>query len=119
MNTQFYGFDRRHLLGESATGLIAHFSGALSVERGIQATCRLPAQRYCLARQYSRPTGPRGVRLLAECSGASSFPLQGASALASADRYAGAQHAVRNPCFTLDRTPEKCTLNPVQLRFLG
>jgi hypothetical protein len=29
-----------------------------------------------------------------------SLPLQGASALASEDRYAGAKHASRNPCYT-------------------
>jgi heavy metal translocating P-type ATPase len=46
-------------------------------------------------------------------------PLQGASALARADRSAGGQHAVRNPCYTLARRPEKCTLGYVQLPFLG
>jgi hypothetical protein len=46
-------------------------------------------------------------------------PLQGASALARADRSAGGQHAVRNPCYTLARRPEKRTLGHVQSPFLG
>ena len=29
------------------------------------------------------------------------FPLQGALAFAKANRYVGAQHAVRNPCYIL------------------
>src|SRR5687768_1658439 len=46
-------------------------------------------------------------------------PLQGASALARADRSAGGQHAVRNPCYTLARQPAKRTLGRVQSPFLG
>jgi len=46
-------------------------------------------------------------------------PLQGASALARADRSAGGQHAVRNPCYTLARQPAKRALEYVQSPFLG
>jgi hypothetical protein len=46
-------------------------------------------------------------------------PLQGASALARADRSAGGQHAVRNPCYTLAIQPEKRALGYVQSPFLG
>ena len=34
MNTHFLSFDSRHLVGEDATGAIAHFSDPLAVERG-------------------------------------------------------------------------------------
>jgi len=44
MNTDFPAFDKHHLLGEIATGVIAHFSGPLSVKRVFQTTCCLPAK---------------------------------------------------------------------------
>ena len=50
---------------------------------------------------------------------AASSPLQGASARASADRYAGEQHAARIPCSTLASAPQCGPLGCVQLRFLG
>src|SRR2546421_405836 len=78
-----------------------------SVGQGFRAACCPPAQQFALARANPYPTG-----LWAS-------PLQGASALASADRSAGGQHVVRNPCYTLARGPEKCTLAPVQLPNLG
>src|SRR5207249_1959612 len=40
-------------------------------------------------------------------------PLQGASALASADRFAGGQHAARIPCFTLAIARYRCGLRLV------
>ncbi len=46
-------------------------------------------------------------------------PLQGAFALACANRFAGSQHAARNPCSTLAQQPGKRTLGCVQLRNLG
>ena len=56
-----------------------------------------------LGHAYSHPFGATATRPLARLGGrlALSFPLQGASALASADRYAGGLHAGRIPCFTL------------------
>ena len=57
--------------------------------------------------------------LLIEDGPVTSAPLQGASALACADRFGGAQHAARNPCSTLARRLRNCTLGPVQLRILG
>ncbi len=68
MNIDFLSLNSIHQLGESATGAIAHFSGPLGVERGIQATCRLPAQQCSLAREHSCPTGPQALLLLVECS---------------------------------------------------
>jgi hypothetical protein len=52
-------------------------------------------------------------------SHAASSPLQGASALARADRFAGSQHAARNPCSTLAEQLEKRALGHVQSPFLG
>jgi len=44
MNTDFLTLDKRHPLGENATGVIAHFSDPLSVKRVFQTTCCLPAK---------------------------------------------------------------------------
>ena len=148
MNTDFLTLDKGHPLGESATGcsrgfrshatclrngtrlqagmrpagVIAHFSGPLSVKRGFQTTCCLPAKRQSLARDCSCPTGLRVLFLVVECSPRPRHPLQGAYSLVSEYRYAGTQHvaarkratcrtnSVLAPCFTLDREPEKCTL---------
>ena len=94
MNIDFLSLNSIHQLDESATGAIAPlqgacslasehrfagvahaprnpcftFSGPLAVERGIQATCRLPAQQCSLAREHSCPTGPQALLLLVECS---------------------------------------------------
>ena len=62
---------------------------------------------------------PALLLLLAGNGHAASSPLQGASALARADRFAGSQHAARNPCSTLARQLKKRTLECVQLRNLG
>ena len=72
--------------------------------------------RFCAA------SGGRAASLPIACSGLAlrrDRPLQGASALARADRSAGGQHAVRNPCSTLAGRLKKCTLGRVQLRNLG
>jgi len=94
MDIDFFSLDSVCQLGESATGrsrgfgshairlrsstglqastrparTIAHFSGPPAVERGIQATCRLPAQQCSPAREHSCPTGPQALLLLVECS---------------------------------------------------
>ncbi len=46
-------------------------------------------------------------------------PLQGAFALACANRFVGSQHAARNPRSTLAGQPKKRTLGRVQSPFLG
>ena len=85
-----YGNLMHHQLGEDATHPIARFLGR-----------------------------PALLLLNHIGSHAASSPLQGASALARADRSAGGQHAVRNPCYTLAGQPKKRTLGRVQSPFLG
>gem|GEM_PF-1063128 len=80
----------RHQMGEHATHPIARFASPLALLLG-----------------------------LAWNGHAALSPLQGASALARADRFAGGQHAVRNPCYTLARGLAKRTLGYVQSPFLG
>jgi len=101
MNIDFRTVYDIHQLGETATGCSRGF--------GLQAV-RLRNGKGLQA--FMRP-----ARTIAHLQ--SSPPLQGASSLASEDRYAGEQHVARNPCYTLARKPEKCTLVPVQLPFLG
>jgi hypothetical protein len=68
----------------------------------------------------ARFKGSRPLLLLNHIgSHAASSPLQGASALARADRFAGSQHAARNPCSTLARQPSKRAIGRVQLWNLG
>ena len=93
MYIDFLSFDKHHHLGENATGVIAHFSGPLSVKRVFQTTCCLPAKRQSLARDCSCPTGLRVLFLVVEVQSTSSSRLA--------------------------RKPEKRTLTPVQQRNLG
>ena len=90
MSISFHHVFPVHHFGESATNSIAHFAALLD---------------------FVVP--PINLEV------ASSSPLQGASVLASTDRYAGEQHAARISSYTLARNAEKRTLEPVQLRFLG
>ncbi len=100
-NIGFPSFDSVHRLGEFATHSIARFSSRLAA-----------------------------LLVVAGDAPASSSRLQGASAHACADRFAGGQHAARIPCYTLARQPENRTLmspqgtvsladERVQLRNLG
>jgi hypothetical protein len=79
-----------HQMGEHATHLIAPFASHLAL-----------------------------LLRLAWNGHAALSPLQGASALARADRFAGSQHAARNPRSTLARGLAKRTLGYVQSPFLG
>jgi hypothetical protein len=68
----------------------------------------------------ARCPGCRALLLLNHMgSHAASSRLNGPSALASPDRSAGGQHAVRNPCYTLARQSGPRTLRRVQVRNLG
>ena len=72
MSTSFQSIFSVHQIGENVTNSIAHFSALLD---------------------FVVP--PINLEV------ASSSPLQGSSVLASTDRYAGEQHAARNPDFTV------------------
>ena len=85
-----FHFSDVHQLGDDAAHLIARFSGCLAL-----------------------------LLRLAWSGHAALSPLLGAFALARANRFAGSQHAARNPCSTLAGQLKKCTLERVQLRNLG
>jgi hypothetical protein len=89
--------------------LFEHCSGFMLHQMGERAT-----------HPIARFSSPLALLLRLAWNGhAALSPLQGASALARADRFAGSQHAARNPRSTLARQPEKRTLGYVQSPFLG
>jgi hypothetical protein len=83
------------------------FTNALSLELS-RVSPRRANYFLCFAKESSQRKAtalccPCGVPNFAKPKMGSvrnSLPLQGASSLASEDRYAGAKHASRNPCYT-------------------
>src|SRR5438093_2311044 len=88
---------------------------------GLQADTVTPASERSIALQGNTVPQVRGNAPQIPCftmplefpAPPSLQPLQGASALASADRFAGGQHAARIPCFSLAIARYRCGLRLV------
>ena len=97
---------------------------ALAFARHKQSVCTVcvraqPHEQMSLGYFAHTPSGGGGNAAWGRSQPAASSRLQGASALASADRYAGGQHAARIPCSTLASAPHRSPLGRVQLWNLG
>ena len=117
MFTYFCAIKVAHLLVEYATHPIAPLARRLTSLLGGTGISQSTALRLWSGSAVQSRHCKNEV--VAGVEPASSSPLQGASAFAHADRYAGGQHAVGVPCYTFARHPVRHTLGCVRLPFPG